>query len=122
MNAVTAKNRYPLPLIEELLDQVGGAQVFSKIDLTTGYNQVWIREEDIKKGTFRTKYSSYDSLVMNFGMTNTPSTFVTMMNDIFREDLGKHVVVYLDDIIVYSKTEDQHIQDLRKTLNKLQTN
>ena len=109
LNAVTAKNRYPLPLIEELLDQVGGARLFSKIDLTAGYNQVRIREEDIPKSTFRTKYGSYESLVMNFGMTNTPSTFVTIMNSIFREDLGKHVVIYLDDIIVFSKTKDKHI-------------
>ena len=118
-NAVTDKNRYSSPLTKEFLDQVGGAQIFSKINLTAGYNQVRIREEDVPKSTFRTKYGSYESLVMNFGMTNAPSTFVTMMNDIFREDLGKHVVIYLDDIIVYSKDEKSHVKDLRKTLTKL---
>ena len=122
LNTVTAKNRYPLPLIEEFLDQVGGACVFSKINLTAGYNQVRIREEDIPKGTFRTKYGSYESLVMNFGMTNAPSTFVTLMNNIFREYLGKNVVIYLDDIIIFSKTKKQHHQDLRKTLEKLRQN
>ena len=82
---------------------MGGARVFSKIDLTAGYNQVRIRDEDIPKTTFRTKYGSYESLVMNFGMTNAPSTFVTLMNLIFQEELGQTVVIYLDDIIVIVK-------------------
>ena len=90
-----------------------------KTDLNSGYNQVRIREEDIPKSTFRTKYSVYKSLVMNFGMANAPSTFVTLMNSIFREESGKIVVVYLNNIIVYSWSEEQHLHNLRKVLNIL---
>ena len=119
LNAVTIKNRYPLPLISELLDQLSGASIFSKIDLTAGYNQVRVANNDITKTAFRTKYIAYKSVVMNFGMTNAPSTFVTLMNLVFRSLIGKSVVIYLDNIIVFSKSKAQHKVDLRNVLNIL---
>ena len=112
LNEVTIKNRYPLPLIDDLFDALGGAAVFSKIDLTAGYNQIRIKEEDIPKTAFRTKYGSYECVVLNFGMTNAPSTFVTFMNEVFAPHIGKHALVYLDDIIVYSPSKEQHAKDL----------
>ena len=87
LNAVTIKNHYPLPLISELLDQLSGASIFSKIDLTAGYNQVRVADNDIPKTAFRTKYGAYKSVVMNFGMTNTPSTLVALMNSVFGHSL-----------------------------------
>ena len=89
LNVLTIKNRYPLPLISKLLDQLSGAKIFSKISLTAGYNQVRVVDKDIPKTAFRTKYGAYKSIVMNFGMTNAPSTFVTLMNAIFRPLIGK---------------------------------
>ena len=89
------KNHYPLPLVSELLDQLSGAGTFSKIDLTAGYNQVRVANNDILKTAFRTKYSAYKSVVMNFGMTNTPSTFVTLIISVFWPLIGKSVVIYL---------------------------
>ena len=106
------ENLYPLPLNSELLDQLGGSTIFSKINLTAGYNQVQIANKDIHKTAFRTIYSAYETVVMNFGMTNTPSTFVTLMNNIFKPLLGKCVIIYLDDIIVFSKTKEDHEKDL----------
>ena len=97
--AVTVKNQYPLLLISEFLDQLGGSTIFFKIDLTARYNQVQIANKDIPKTAFRTKYGAYKTVVMNFGMTNTPSTFVTLMNNIFKPLLGKCVITYLDNII-----------------------
>ena len=93
-----------------------------KINLTAGYNQVWIRPKDKPKSTFCCKYGAFESLVMNFGMMNTPPTFVSLMNTIFKEAIGKIVVVYLDNIIVYSPNEDQHLLDLKKVLNILRYN
>ena len=119
---VTIKNRYPLPLISELLDQLSGASIFSKIDLTAGYNQVRVANNDIPKTAFRTKYGAYKSVVMNFGMTNAPSTFVTLMNSVFQSLIGKSVVIYLDNIIVFSKSKAQHKLDLRNVLNILRDN
>ena len=122
LNAVTIKNWYPLPLISKLLDQLSGAKIFSKIDLTAGYNQVRVVDKNIPKTAFRTKYGAYKSIVMNFGMTNAPSTFVTLMNAIFRPLIGKSVVIYLNNIIIFSKSKAQHELDLRNVIKILQEN
>jgi hypothetical protein len=102
LNAVTIKNRYSLPCINLLFDQLAGAKVFSKIDLRSGYNQIKIREEDIPKAAFSTRYGLYDYLVMSFGLTNAPAHFMYLMNSIFMVELDKLVVVFIDDILIYS--------------------
>ena len=95
---------------------------FLKIDLAAGYNQVWVVDKDIPKTAFRTKYGAYKNVVMNFGMTNTPSTFVTLTNANFRPLIGKSVVIYLDNIIIFSKSKAQHELDLRNVIKILQEN
>jgi hypothetical protein len=107
LNAVIIKNKYPLPRIDILFDQLAGAQVFSKIDLRSGYHQIKIRDEDIPKTTFSTRYELYEYLVMSFGLINTPAYFMYLMNSVFMPELDKFVVMFIDDILVYSKsTED----------------
>ena len=120
LNKITIKNRYPLPRIDELLDRVQGSAVFSKIDLRSGYHQIRIKEEDIPKTAFRTRYGHYEFTVMPFGLTNGPATFMNIMNDVFRPLLDKCVVIYLDDILVYSKNEQEHAEHLRQVLSLLQ--
>jgi len=119
LNKITIKNRYPLPRVEDLTDRLTGAKYFTKIDLYSGYHQVRIREEDVPKTAFRTRYGHFEFLVLPFGLTNAPATFMTLMNDIFREFLDKFVVVYLDDILVYSKTKEEHYKHLHQVLNTL---
>lgn len=114
LNKITIKNRYPIPLIGELFDQLGSAKVFSKIDLRSGYWQVRIASGDEEKTAIVTRYGSYEFLVMPFGLTNAPATFCTMMNNVFRPYLDKFVVVYLDDIVVYSSSLEEHKEHLRK--------
>jgi len=119
LNSQTIKNRYALPRIDELLDRLHGARKFSKIDLTSGYWQIAIAPEDRHKTAFRTRYGHYQFNVMPFGLTNAPATFQSLMNDIFRDILDICVVIYLDDILVYSKTEEEHEKHLRIVLQRL---
>ncbi|WVZ63316.1 LOW QUALITY PROTEIN: hypothetical protein U9M48_012957 [Paspalum notatum var. saurae] len=107
LNAVTIKNKYLLPHIDILFDQLAGAKVFSKIDLRSGYYQIKIREEDIPKTAFSTRYGLYEYLVMSFGLTNAPAFFMYMMNSVFMNELDKFVVVFIDDILIYSKRRTQ---------------
>ena len=119
LNEVTIKNKYPLPKIEDLFDQLSGAKVFSKIDLRSGYYQLKIRPQDIPKTAFVTRYGLYECTVMSFGLTNAPAYFMYLMNKVFMEYLDKFVVVFIDDILVFSKTEEEHEQHLRMVLDKL---
>ena len=119
LNDVTIKNKYPLPKIEDLFDQMNGARVFSKIDLRTGYHQLKIRETDIPKTAFTTRYGLFEYTVMSFGLTNAPAYFMNLMNKIFMEYLDKFVVVFLDDILIYSKTEEEHAEHLHLVLETL---
>ncbi|WVZ98502.1 LOW QUALITY PROTEIN: hypothetical protein U9M48_043936 [Paspalum notatum var. saurae] len=113
LNAVTVKNKYPLPHIDILFDQLAGARVFSKIDLRSGYYQLKIRESDIPKTAFSTRYGLYEYLVMSFGLANAPAFFMYMMNLVFMKELDKFVVVFIDDILIYSKSEKEHQEHLR---------
>jgi hypothetical protein len=113
LSAVTLKNKYPLPRIDLLFDQLIRAQVFSKIELHFGYHQIKIREEDIPETTFSTRYSLYEYLVMFFGLSNAPTHFMYLMNSIFMEELNKFVVVFIDDILVFSKGKKEHDEHLR---------
>ncbi|KAI3437402.1 uncharacterized protein J3R85_005383 [Psidium guajava] len=119
LNKVTIKNRYPLPRIDDLFDQLQGASVFSKIDLRSGYHQLRIKGEDVPKTAFRTRYGHYEFLVMPFGLTNAPTVFMDLMNRVFKSYLDKFVIVFIDDILVYSKGEEEHKEHLRKTLQTL---
>ncbi|GKV13749.1 hypothetical protein SLEP1_g24732 [Rubroshorea leprosula] len=119
LNKVTVRNRYPLPRIDDLFDQLVGAQVFSKIDLRSGYHQLRIKGEDIPKSAFRTRYGHYEFLVMPFGLTNAPVAFMDLMNRVFKPYLDKFVVVFIDDILVYSRSIAEHEEHLRLVLQVL---
>jgi len=119
LNKLTIKNKYPLPRIDDLLDQLKGAGVFSKIDLRSGYHQILVRPEDVQKTTFRSRYGHYEYVVMPFGVTNAPALFMDYMNRIFRPWLDKFVVVFIDDILIYSRTREEHADHLRVVLKIL---
>jgi hypothetical protein len=119
LNEVTAKNKYPLRRIDDLFDQLCGACVFSKINLRSGYHQLKVRECDIPKTAFVLRYGLYMFTVMSFGLTNAPAYFMYMMNKVFMEYLDKFVVVFIDDILVYSTSEEEHEGHLRLVLQKL---
>jgi hypothetical protein len=121
LNGVTIKFKYPLPRIDDLFDQLKGAKFFSKIDLRSGYHQVRIKFEDIPKTSFLTRYGQYEFTVMSFGLTNAPAYFMNLMNRVFMEELDKFVVVFIDDILVYSRSEEEHTQHLRVVLEKLRS-
>jgi hypothetical protein len=119
LNVVTIKNKYPLPRIDVLFDQLVGAKVFSKIDLRSGYHQIKIRASDIPKTAFSTQYGLYEFLVMSFGLTNAPAYFMYLMNSVFMNELDKFVVVFIDDILIYSKSKAEHTKHLRIVLQRL---
>jgi hypothetical protein len=119
LNKMTIKNRYPLPRIDDLFDQVRGATIFSKIDLQAGYHQVRIKDEDIYKTTFRMRYGHYEFVVIPFGLTNAPASFMCLMNSILSKYLDKFVIVFIDDILIYSKNEQEHEEHLRIVLQIL---
>jgi hypothetical protein len=116
LNAVTIKNKYPLSRIDIPFDQLASARVFSKVDLRSGYHQIKIRPEDVPKTTFSTMYGLCEYLVMTFGLTNTPTHFMYLMNSVFMPELDKFVVAFIDDILIYSMSEAEHAQHLRVTL------
>ena len=119
LNAVIVKNKYPLPYIDPLFDQLAGAKVFSKIDLRSGYHQIKIRPHDIPKIAFSTRYGLYEYLVMSFGLTNAHAFFMYLMNSVFMPELDKFVVVFIDDILIYSKNDEEHARHLRIVLTRL---
>ena len=122
LNKITKKNVYPLPRIDELLDRLQGAKFFTKIDLRQGYHQIRIKEADVEKTAFRTRYGHYEYTVLPFGLTNAPATFMGLMNEVFRPLLDKSVVVYLDDILIYSRTWDEHKRHIAEVLERLREN
>jgi hypothetical protein len=122
LNEVTIKNKYPLPRIEDLFNQMKGASVFSKIDLRLGYHQLKIRESDIPKTAFRTRYGLYEYTVMSCGVTNAPADFMYLMNKVFMEYLDRFVVVFIDNILVFYKTMEEYEEHLKLVLEKLRSN
>jgi hypothetical protein len=121
LNKVTIKNRYPLPRIDDLLGQLQRAQVFFKVDLLSGYHQVRVKEEDIPKTAFMTRYGQYEFLVISFRLTNAPAVFMDMMNRVFHDYLDQFIVVFIDDILIYSKMSKEHEEHLQKILERLRS-
>jgi hypothetical protein len=119
LNKVTVKNKYPMPRIDDLFDQLKDARIFSKIDLRSGYHQVRIKEQDIRKTIFRTRYGDYEFTVVPFGLSKAPTIIMCLMNGFFREYLDKFVIIFLDEILIYYKSEEDHENHLRMVLQVL---
>jgi hypothetical protein len=119
LNAITIKNKYPLPRIGILFDQLTGVKVFSKVDLCSGYHQINIHPEDVPRTAFSTRYGLYEYLVMSFRLTNAPAHFIYLMTSVFMPELEKSVVVFIDNILIYSKSEEEHARHLRVILQQL---
>ena len=119
LNQATIHNQYPLPRIDELFDQLHGSRVYSKINLRSGYHQLRVKENDVSKTAFRMRYGHYEFLVMPFGLTNALATFMDLMNRVFSPYLDKFVIVFIDDILVYSGSPEEHAEHLRTVLQIL---
>jgi len=120
LNRVAVKNKYPLPRINYLFNHRAGATVFLKIDMRSGYQQLKIKKEDVTKTAFRTRYDHYEFLVLPFGLTNALTSFMNLMNRVFRAYFDKFMVVFIDDILVYSRTKEEHAKHLRTVLKTLE--
>jgi hypothetical protein len=119
LNRITKRNNAPLPRSDEMFDRLGGARVFSKLDLKTGFHQIRLRPEDIEKTAFNTKYGQFEYLVMPMGLCNAPATFQTLMNNIFYDCIDDFLVVYMDDLLIFSKNEEDHMRHVEMVLQRL---